>query len=965
VPCSHTELPAVCTQNLFRDCCSPFSLPLLVSGWLATRRAARQDSTVTSFSTTRRRSTLSSSARKLAATLTSIVLVAAGLTVLEASPASAVATATVKATTQRMTEPRLASTQVGTYAANTTVTLVCHLRGQAVKGYYSPFLPNGGWDDLWYLVQDGYFVADVDIDTGNNNPVVAQCPLDFTSAPTPSVNGNARVGSTITAATGNWSPKPNLSYQWNVNGTAAAGATGASWTVPATAAGRAISVTVTASQIGYKTTQRTSPTVTAATGVLASKKPSVTGTPSPGSTLSAKVAAWGPAPVSLKYEWLRNGTAISGQTKSTHVVTSGDVGKALSLRVTGSKPGYTTQWTTSASLTIGKALTKKPAPTISGTGRVGSTLTVATGTWAPAPVTLTRQWYRNNSAITGASAAKYVLKPADAGTSITVRVTGAKTGYTPVTTKSAGKAIEGQLKAKSPTIAGAPTVGQNLTAKPGTWAPAPVTLKYKWLRNGFAISKATGAVYRLTSADAGKQVAVAITGTKRGYTTVSLKSTAVNVGYALTATPTPTITGTAKQGQKLYAKPGTWAPAPIALSYQWYRGKVAIIGAKSASYVVIGTDVAQAISVRVTGTKTKYTTVARWSKPVTPIGLAIVPATPSISGDARAGITLTAVPGSWSPSPLSYAYQWNVNGSPLGGATGPTWAVPVWAADKTVSVTVTGSRNGYPSATRTSGDVRISNVVGSSVGPGNSMPPNTLLRSTNGTYTFVVQGDGNLVVYRDGAATWASDTAGQSIREFAIQGDGNLVAYNNGGSPFWSSSTGGKSISALVMQDDGNLVLYDGSGVATWATSGVGGSGSGVNGWSYPIKPHSRLTTYSGHNGDDFPVGVGTPVYSMGAGPVSFNSYGINSSWCPVSAAWGGQQTDLRVSTNRDGHTYLITYAHLNSYVVSSGQNVQAGQLIGYSGQKGCADGAHLHVDIKVDGRANVLYPRNIFGTSY
>jgi murein DD-endopeptidase MepM/ murein hydrolase activator NlpD len=143
------------------------------------------------------------------------------------------------------------------------------------------------------------------------------------------------------------------------------------------------------------------------------------------------------------------------------------------------------------------------------------------------------------------------------------------------------------------------------------------------------------------------------------------------------------------------------------------------------------------------------------------------------------------------------------------------------------------------------------------------------------------------------------------------------------------------------------------------------GGQPGVNGWAYPILPHSTLTTYPNHSGDDFPVGTGTPVYSMGTGPVTFSTYAVTSAWCPVPGAIGRQQTDLRISTNRDGHTYLITYAHMNSYTVSSGQTVQAGQLIGYSGARGCADGPHLHVDMKVDGVANVMYPRNIFGTSY
>jgi len=90
-------------------------------------------------------------------------------------PAFAAPTATVMATTQRMSDATLTSTQAGWYNKGQVLTLVCYKRGQAVKGYYSPYLPNGGWDDLWYKTGDGYFAADVDINTGSNSPVTPAC----------------------------------------------------------------------------------------------------------------------------------------------------------------------------------------------------------------------------------------------------------------------------------------------------------------------------------------------------------------------------------------------------------------------------------------------------------------------------------------------------------------------------------------------------------------------------------------------------------------------------------------------------------------------------------------------------------------------------------------------------------------------------------------------------------------------
>lgn len=65
------------------------------------------------------------------------------------------------------------------------------------------------------------------------------------------------------------------------------------------------------------------------------------------------------------------------------------------------------------------------APSITGTARVGFTLTAANGTWTgkPAPA-LTRQWKAAGVAIVGATGATYVPVVADIGKTITVTVTG-------------------------------------------------------------------------------------------------------------------------------------------------------------------------------------------------------------------------------------------------------------------------------------------------------------------------------------------------------------------------------------------------------------------------------------------------------------------------------------------------------------------------------------------------------------
>jgi Tol biopolymer transport system component/surface antigen len=75
-------------------------------------------------------------------------------------------------------------------------------------------------------------------------------------------------------------------------------------------------------------------------------------------------------------------------------------------------------------------------PTITGTAKVGATLTAHPGKWGPAGVQLRYQWYASGTAITGATAAALKLAAAQHGKRITVKVTASLTGYATATLTS-------------------------------------------------------------------------------------------------------------------------------------------------------------------------------------------------------------------------------------------------------------------------------------------------------------------------------------------------------------------------------------------------------------------------------------------------------------------------------------------------------------------------------------------------
>lgn len=70
-----------------------------------------------------------------------------------------------------------------------------------------------------------------------------------------------------------------------------------------------------------------------------------------------------------------------------------------------------------------------------------------------------------------------------------------------------------------PVITGKPRVGQTLQADVGSWQPSPVTLTYRWKRNGAPITGATGLNYKATKADVGAYLSFQVVGRKAGYYT--------------------------------------------------------------------------------------------------------------------------------------------------------------------------------------------------------------------------------------------------------------------------------------------------------------------------------------------------------------------------------------------------------------------------------------------------------------
>lgn len=108
-----------------------------------------------------------------------------------------------------------------------------------------------------------------------------------------------------------------------------------------------------------------------------------------------------------------------------------------------------------------------------------------------------------------------------------------------------------------------------------------------------------------------------------------------------------------------------------------------------------------------------------------------------------------------------------------------------------------------------------------------ALPAGTSLRtgesivSTGGGYRFVLQHDGNLVLYAlPTQPLWATMTFQPDGAHLDMQSDGNLVLYSST-QAVWNSGTYGNPGASFAVQPDGNIVVYTAGGKAIWARYGL------------------------------------------------------------------------------------------------------------------------------------------------
>ncbi|MFC3690069.1 M15 family metallopeptidase [Aquipuribacter hungaricus] len=183
---------------------------------------------------------------------------------------------------------------------------------------------------------------------------------------------------------------------------------------------------------------------------------------------------------------------------------------------------------------------------------------------------------------------------------------------------------------------------------------------------------------------------------------------------------------------------------------------------------------------------------------------------------------------------------------------GPAGAAPAGTSRTTTATTTTASTAAASTAAAsatTAAAVPVDDLVAGQ-------------RVVDGTAQLVMQGDGNLVLYRDGRPAWHTSTAGHPGARLDRQGDGNLVVYAADGRALWSSGTHGLGAVALVLEG-GSLVLAHPSGRPVWRDGTYLGDrllpGASLaagdrlvspgRAWSLVLQPDGNLVTYRSGGG--------------------------------------------------------------------------------------------------------------------
>jgi len=316
---------------------------------------------------------------------------------------------------------------------------------------------------------------------------------------------------------------------------------------------------------------------------------------------------------------------------------------------------------------VAPSIKAQPASQTVTAGQTATFSVTATGT-AP----LTYQWKKNNVAISGASLSSYTAPAttsSDNGAQFTVTISNAAGT---IASNAATLTVNVPPSITAQPVSRTVTAGQPATFSITATGTAP--LMYQWKKNGANLTGATSSVYTTpatSASDNGTQFTVAINNAA-GNATSNVAVLTVNVPPSITAQPASQTVTVGQTATFLVTASGT---AP--LSYQWQRNGATITGATSASYttpVTCTLDKGAQFTVVVSNSAGSVTSNAAT---LTVNGSTVV--APSITTQPNSLTVTSGQTATFSANASGTAqlgYQWQKNGTPIGGATLASYTTP-------------------------------------------------------------------------------------------------------------------------------------------------------------------------------------------------------------------------------------------------------------------------------------------------
>ena len=205
--------------------------------------------------------------------------------------------------------------------------------------------------------------------------------------------------------------------------------------------------------------------------------------------------------------------------------------------------------------------------------------------------------------------------------------------------------------------------------------------------------------------------------------------------------------------------------------------------------------------------------------------------------------------------------------------------------------------------------------------------------------------------HREGVGTWENE---QAIREIYLTAFHQILSKDGGNAH--AIMTGFNRLGTTWTGDSINLIEKVARG--EWGFDGFSctdmspdSTRTPIGNLQWPLPVAGTITSQFGHRvdpitgevsshtGTDIACAEGTPILAAANGTVTVTN-GLDS--------WGGSY-GYYIQIDHSGGLETL-YAHCSAICVTTGQQVQAGQVIGYVGQTGRVTGSHLHLETRVNG---------------